>query len=255
MRRNIGLMGGRRSMAYGLLALAPLAPLGDNVSRPCSSSSPLAASRTTSGEREVRSRRRPSWGSRHYPRFVASGRHRQRVLRNQVNYVSGWLLGFGLLGFVIALDPLAVYSVREGSGNGLTRLNVEFVAFFFAISAVGFILCARPHVRLQPGKIVVGNILRDVSIPRDAIEGVDTTGGYVRIAAGGRYYTAAGLEQSNLSHWTGGRLGLQAEEAMHDVAPRSAEQTVGVRWRRPEVPELVLLLLWAVYVLRGVTVA
>ena len=167
--------------------------------------------------------------------------------------MSGWLLGFGLLGFVIALDPLAVYSVREDSG--LTRLNVEFVAFFFAISAVGFILFARPHVRLQPGKILVCNILRDVSIPRDAVERVDTTGGYVRIAAGGKYYTAAGLEQSNLSHWTGGRFGLQAAEAMQDVAPRCAEQAVVVRWRRPEVAELVLLLLWAAYAALGVVAA
>ena len=169
--------------------------------------------------------------------------------------MSGWLLGFGLLGFVIALDPLAVYSVREGSGNGLTRLNLEFVAFFFAVSAVGFSLFARPHVRLQPQHVLVCNILRDVSIPRDAIEGVDTTGEYVRIAARGKQYTAAGLEQSNLSHWTGGRFGARAAEAMQENVLPNGKQAVVVRWRRPEVPELVLLLLWAVYVALGVAAA
>lgn len=177
------------------------------------------------------------------------------MLRNQVNFVSGWLLGFGLLGFVIALDPLAVYSVREGSGNGLTRLNLEFVAFFFATSAVGFLLFARPHVRLQPEHVLVCNILRDVSIPKDAIEAVDTTGDYVRIAAGGKQYTAAGLEQSNLSHWTGGRFGSRAAEAMRADIPTSTGQAVVVRWRRPGASELVLLLLWAVYTALGVAAA
>ena len=177
------------------------------------------------------------------------------MLRNRVNFVSGWLLGFGLLGFVVWLDPLGVYSTWKDGGNGLTRENLEFVAFFFAVSAVGFLLFARPHVRLQQEHVLVCNILRDVSIPRDAIEAVDTTGDYVRIAAGGKQYTAAGLEQSNLSQWTGGRFGSRAAEAMRADTPASAEQAVVVRWRRPGASELVLLLLWAVYAALGFAAA
>ena len=178
------------------------------------------------------------------------------MLRNRANFVSGWLLGFGLLGFVVWLDPLGVYSTWEDGGSGLTSENLEFVVFFAAISVGGFSLFGRPHVRLQTGNVLICNILRDVSIPRGAIEAVDTTGEYVRIAAGGKQYTAAGLEQSNLSHWTGGSFGSRAAEAMQDRAlPTGEHAVVVVRWRRPEVAELVLVLLWAVYVALGVAAA
>lgn len=177
------------------------------------------------------------------------------MLWNRVNFVSGWLLGFGLLGFVVWLDPLGVYSTWEDGGSGLTSENLGFVAFFFAVSALGFSLFARPHVRLQPEHVLVCNILRDVSIPKNAIEAVDTTGEYVRIAAGGKQYTAAGLEQSKLSHWTGGRFGTRAAEAMQEDVPPNTKQAVVVRWRRPDASELVLLLLWAAYAALGVAAA
>lgn len=182
-------------------------------------------------------------------------RHRQQVLRNRVNFVSGWLLGVVLLGSVVWGDPLGVHSTADDVGSGLTSENLGFVAFLAAASVGSFSLFARPHVRLQGGNVLVCNVLRDVSIPRGAIEGVDTSGKYVSIAAGGKHYTAAGLEQSNLSHWTGGRFGARAANAMQeDVLPNS-KQAVVVRWRKPEVPELVLLLLWAVYISLGVAAA
>ena len=183
---------------------------------------------------------------------MGRGRHRQQVLRNRVNFVSGWLLGFGLLALVVWADVLGVYSTWEDGGNGLTRENLGFVALFAAFSVGSFSLFARPHVRLQTANLLVCNVLRDVSIPRDAIDGVDTSGKYVRIAAGGRHYTAAGLEQSNMSHWTGGRFGLRAAEAMQEaVAPSAEHAPIVVRWRKPEVPEVVLVLIWSVYVVLG----
>ena len=177
------------------------------------------------------------------------------MLRNKVNFVSGWLLSFGLLAFTVWLDPLGVYSTWDDGGNGLTGENLGFVAVIFATSAWGFSQFARPHVQLRPEHVVLCNTLRDVCIPRDAIEAVDASGRYVRIAVGGKQYEAAGLELSNLSHWTGGHFGSQSVEAMREQALPTTEQAVVIRWRGPEVPELVLLLLWATYVAVGVAVA
>ena len=171
----------------------------------------------------------------------------RRVLRNQVNYVSGWLLGYGLLLFVLAIDPLG--AVRTDGGVGFDTLNLQFFAFFGSISVVGFALWGRPRVELLPGLVVLRNILRDVRIPADAIEDIDTTGDYIKIHAGGRRYTAAGLEQSNLMHLRGSDFGQRAAESMGAQAAGSVSTSgVTVSWRGLEWPEAVLLLLWAGYV-------
>lgn len=191
--------------------------------------------------------------------FVRAGRtaaHRRRVLRNGANYVSGWLLGYGLLLFVVALDPLGVVLTWEDGSNGLHGVNLQFFAFFGSISLVGFALWARPRVELLPGLVVLRNILRDVRIPADAIEGVDTTGEYVKISAAGKQYTAAGLEQSNLMLLRGSDFGERAAESMQAQATGPvAASGVTVRWRALEWPETVLLLLWAAYLAAAIVAA
>lgn len=187
---------------------------------------------------------------------MSRAKHGERVMRNRVNAVSGWLLGFGLLAFVVLLDPLGGYKTWPDGGNGLTSENLQIGAFFAALSVGGFSVFARPHVQLRQDEVVICNVLRDVFIPRDAIEAVDTTGEYVRIAAGGKHYTAAGLEQSNLSHWTGGSFGSRAEQAMQPTGLATRERAVvQVRWRRLGVPEVVLLVLWALYTALGIVTA
>lgn len=120
-----------------------------------------------------------------------------------------------MLLFVFALDPLGVVLTGgEDGSNGLDALNLQFFAFFGSISVVGFALWGRPRVELLPGLVVLRNILRDVRIPADAIEGVDATGEYIKISAGGRQYTAAGLEQSNLMLLRGSDFGQRAAESM-----------------------------------------
>jgi hypothetical protein len=191
---------------------------------------------------------------------MAKGKHsvagRRRVLRNQANYVSGWLLGYGLLLFVICLDPLGVVLTWDDGSNGLSRENLEFLAFFASSSLVGFALWGRPRVELLPGRVILRNVLRDVRIPADAIEGVDTTGEYVRITAAGKRYTAAGLEQSNLMLMRGSNFGDRAEEAMQQQAGADGSAAdVTVRWRAPEWPEITLVLLWTAYVAAAYVVA
>lgn len=178
------------------------------------------------------------------------------MLRNRANHVSGWLLGYGLLLFVVFLDPLSVVLTWEDGGNGLSRENLEFVAFFASISMVGFALWARPRVELLPGLVVVRNILRDVRIPADAIESVDTTSQYVRLSAGGKQYTAAGLEQSNLMLMRGSDFGHRAADSMRGEARAAGHaSSVTVHWRMPEWPEVLLLTLWTGYVAAASIVA
>ena len=195
--------------------------------------------------------------SRRYPSCVAERRKRRvEVLRNKVNHVSGWLLGYGLLLFIVCLDPLSVVLTWEDGTNGLTQENLESCAFFAAVSLVGFTLWARPRVELRPGLVLLRNILRDVRIPADAIEAVDTTGDYVKITAAGRQYTAAGLEQSNLMHMRGSDFGDRAATSMQGQTQAHAPaSSVTVRWRAPEWPEILLLALWTVYVAAGYAVA
>jgi hypothetical protein len=183
-------------------------------------------------------------------------RRRVEVLRNKVNQVSGWLLGYGLLLFVLFLDPLSVVLTWEDGSNGLSRENLQFCAFFGSVSLVGFVLWARPRVELLPGAVFLRNIFRDVRIPMHAIESVDTTGEYVRIGAAGRKYTAAGLEQSNLMLMRGNDFGDRAAEAMQSQTQVEAgASTVTTRWRAPEWPEVLLLVLWTLYVAAAYVVA
>ena len=181
----------------------------------------------------------------------------RRVLRNQANYVSGWLLGYGLLLFVLALDPLGVVLTGgEDGSNGLDALNLQFFVFFGSISLIGFALWGRPRVELLPGLVVLRNILRDVRIPADAIESVDATGDYIKISAGGRRYTAAGLEQSNLMLLRGSDFSQRAAESIGAQVTGSVTTSgVTVSWRGLEWPEAVLLLLWAGYLAAAIIAA
>jgi hypothetical protein len=184
------------------------------------------------------------------------GAPRKRRLRNGVNHVSGYLLGFGLLAFVVGLDPWSVYSDR---GDGLdTVLNLQSCGFFGAISIIGYRLFAHPRLDVHPDHLVIVGVLRDISAPLTAVTEVDTTSSeYVRLRINGRFRAVPGLEQRNLNTLPGQGVVEQLMVLLPGVrlpsetSAHSAAATT-VRFSRLERNEVVLLVLWISYTVVGV---
>jgi len=183
------------------------------------------------------------------------GAPRKRRFRNGVNHVSGYLLGFGLLAFVVGLDPWSVYS--DGGDGWDTALILQFCGFFGASSIIGYRLFAHPRLDVHPDHLVIVGVLRDISAPLTAVTEVDTTSSeYVRLRINGRFRAVPGLEQRNLNTLPGQGVVEQLMVLLPGVrlpsetSAYSAAATT-VRLSRLERNEVVLLVLWISYTVVG----
>lgn len=180
------------------------------------------------------------------------------VLRNRVNHLSGWILGVGLLLFVVVLDPLSAYTSGRWQYDDPSNRAGEwhFALFFGALSVIGFRAFAHPRVEVAPtGRLTIVGWLRRVSTPLAAVAAVDTSREYVRLKINGRFYTATGLEGRQLDWFSGGdpvveRLGCARGDS--SAEPPAATVDVTVSW--PSTAEILLLSAWTAYVVLALAV-
>ena len=85
------------------------------------------------------------------------------VTRNWVNWASGWVLGIGMFGAALALDPLALYNpAMEGAFDSFFLVATAVMAF---VSFGGYTFFSKPCVGVRDGELVVQNPLRSGSFP------------------------------------------------------------------------------------------
>jgi Bacterial PH domain len=174
------------------------------------------------------------------------------TIRHRTNTVLAWLLAYGLLALIVAVDPLGLYATWKGGGQGSAAMFLATL-WFLIFSVVGFALFARPRVELRRDALVLRNACRDIEIPWSQIDEVDATRGiYLRVVAAGRSYSAMGIEKSNLALLSGSSdfVGAVSERigTHRKGAPISPGDSVRIRWRKIEKTELALLGGWVIYI-------
>lgn len=178
----------------------------------------------------------------------------RRRFRNGVNHVSGYVLGFGLLAFVVGLDPWGLYSER-GSAN--VPVNLEFCSFFGALSVLGYRLFAHPRLDVHPDHLVLVGVTRDISAPLSAVTEVDTTSSseHVRLRIDGRWRSVPALERRHLDVLRDGsvleQLTALLPEGGDAAVAADGAGPVRVRLSRPELNEVFLLVAWISYTAAG----
>lgn len=172
------------------------------------------------------------------------------VVRNRVNQCWGWLIALGIPLVILWLDPLDLYP-PDRNLDWAFALTIES-----AILSIGsYAVFARPRVEVWPDRLIIRNVFRDVSAPFGAITEIDDRSStWIRIRAGGKWYTAAGTELSTLDGFrgpSGERMSAARVFPEGDVA--SGE--VAVRWRSLERVEVALLVTWLSYIVLGTAVS
>lgn len=176
-------------------------------------------------------------------------------VRNQVNLVSGWILGYAVLAMVVLTDPwVLTYEPRDDTLSS----SLAFLGFFGAVSLVGSRCFAHPRLDVTPdGQLVVTGVLRTISAPLALVAEVDLTSrDHVRLRVQGRWYAVAALEVRQLDL---ARSGSTPSETLHALfgsgrLPHPAELEGAVR-AGPSAPrgaEVVLWVLWLIYLVLGV---
>lgn len=175
-------------------------------------------------------------------------------LRNQVNLVSGWILGYGVLAMAVLTDPwVLTYEPRDDNLSS----SLEFLAFFGAVSLVGFRCFAHPRLDVTPeGQLVVTGVLRTVTAPLALVTAVDLTSrDHVRLRIQGRWYAVAALEVRQLDLHRSRATASETLQALFGSRwlpdPAEPEGAVHTRASTPRSPELVLWGLWLAYVVTG----
>jgi hypothetical protein len=195
---------------------------------------------------------------------TVSGRHRTPEptpvpklvkVRNGSNWLSGRVLGWGLLGAAIALDPLAVYR-RPVDGQGLDTFWLIATGVMAAVGCLAYLVFGRPVLLVEESRLVIVNPFRVWTVPLGSVDSVDETWPYPRVRAQGRRIFVAALEESNLDLLRGGSgrvTDLVATAADHtvDSVPAPPEQ-LSYRWSFTDRTLKVLLACWVSYVLAGV---
>jgi hypothetical protein len=174
-----------------------------------------------------------------------------------MNWGAGWVLAAGLLLFTaLVADPLNV-AQRVDNDMGWGAFGLTATVVTMAAAMVGYRLFTRPGVGVGPGTLAITNPTRRWHVPAELITGTDDSLTYVRVHAGDRRILCAGLEKSNLSMLRGdATMDERIEKAIAQARTQGrAEGPVTWRWTRPDVPEVVLLCLWATYFAAGAIVS
>lgn len=188
----------------------------------------------------------------------ANGNAQTRTIRRWSNTVSGWFIAYFVMILTFLIDPLGSWSHWQEGGQGWNLENVVVVFWFVALSIGSFSFFARPRVEIREDGLSIRGVFKDVHVAWESLSSFDTTSGlYLRVQAGGRWYTAVGVERTNWEVFLGRPIaGVSADQSSYrPVQRKNTEclQTSGasVSWRRPDIQEIVLLVLWAGYLSIG----
>lgn len=88
------------------------------------------------------------------------------VLRNHVNRVSGWLLGYGGTAGAIAADPLALFIKPTAEWGQIGSFSIGLTAVLAFLTFLAFTFFAKPYVRVQGDIIEVENPFKRWTIQR-----------------------------------------------------------------------------------------
>jgi len=174
-----------------------------------------------------------------------------RVIRNWVNFWSGWAIVAGLTLMIAFSDPLAVAWPKEG-WTGMDREAIATVLGTGLAVLACHALLVKPRVLVQGDDIdVVNPVFRwtftrsDIEVPSQSREAI-----YESLKVDGRTIRAVGTERSTLAGIWGkehylAALAIQVPEPADGDGPSGG---LSRRWSIPSPMEVVIILLYVGYV-------
>lgn len=172
------------------------------------------------------------------------------ITRNRVNWASGWVLGVGIFGAAVALDPLALYNPAMGGA---------FDSFFLAVTVVmavvslgGYTFFTKPYVAVRDDILVVQNPLRRWQLPLSEIEVVQDSFPYASVRIRDKRVWLMATERSARSVIVGDsslteRINERVDRAQGSTHSETSETSL-VRWTLLNGVQILFLTVWLVYV-------
>lgn len=173
------------------------------------------------------------------------------VTRNWVNWASGWVLGIGMFGAAVALDPLALYNpAMEGA----------FDTFFLAATAVmalvslgGYTFFSKPFVGVRDGELVVQNPLRRWQLPLSEMNVVEDSYPYASVRIRDKRVWLMATERSTRSVMVGDNSLIERVNERVELGQGSTQsdtmETSLFRWTLLDRVQILILTLWLTYVI------
>ena len=172
------------------------------------------------------------------------------VTRNRVNWVCGWVLGFGLFAFAVAQDPLALYNpANEG---GFDSFDLIFTAGVAIMSLGSYTLFSKPYIAVRDGELVVQNPLRRGRLSLSEIEVDQESYPYASVRIREKRVVLMAAERSLRSVMVGDkslaeRINERLEVEQGSIHSDSNETSL-VRWTLVDRAQILIVTLWLAYV-------
>ena len=185
-------------------------------------------------------------------RHMSARRDGSVVVRNRTNFTLAagfpWILTIFICG---AADPMQVFGPAADHSR-VAAFNWLFTLGAMSLAVGIYSLFGRPRVELSVDALVIRGLLHDIVIPWDQVKGVDTAGStYLQVVTPERSYSALGIERSNWAVFSGnaGAAGALSNKIMDFQAGLPVRPTgeVAVHRRKPEVVEVLLVVVWLCY--------
>jgi hypothetical protein len=173
------------------------------------------------------------------------------VTRNRVNWACGWVLGIGMFGAAVALDPLALYNpAMEGAFDSF---SLAVTAGMAIVSLGGYTFFSRPYVAVRDGELVVQNPLRRWQLPLSEIEVVEDSYPYASVRIRDRRVWLMATERSARSVIVGDnslteRINEHVDRGQGSMQIDTGERSLG-RWTPLDRVQILIFALWLAYVI------
>lgn len=173
------------------------------------------------------------------------------VTRNRVNWACGWVLGIGMFGAAIALDPLALYN--PAMGGAVDSFYLTVTAVMAIVSLGGYTIFSKPYVAVRDGELVVQNPLRRWQLPLPEVAVVEDSYPYSSVRIRDKRVWLMATERSARSVIVGDnslteRIHEHVEAGQGSMQSETGEGSLGC-WTPFDRVQILIFALWLAYVM------
>ncbi len=168
-------------------------------------------------------------------------------VRNTLNVVAGWFIVLIFCAVGVAGDYLGVL-YGDGPPGGVSSTDIWNYLFGWSMMHFGYAAGVKPRVCVQEGDVFVTAALQRSVVPaRMAVAGQGTHYGPPYLVANGTKIRLTAFGMSNLDHSSGRNPHAEAVERLLTAAAQTHGTQFRHGWRRPDVFEILLFAVCALY--------
>lgn len=169
-------------------------------------------------------------------------------VRNRVNFIAGWAIGYIGTAAVIAADPLALFVTPTADWGRLSPFSAGLTLSTALVANLCFMVFAKPYVEVQDENLIVQNPFKTWTLPRSDVQLVRDAFPYPFARVGGRRIWLMSMERSLGSLLVGWNVADRISESppTASAAPGNVNTPRG-RYNL-SVGQVVLAAVWIAYV-------